>query len=196
MEKNPKKRSIIPFNKVIRKLRKSRGLTQAGLAKLTDIHPRTIAAMETGLIQNPTFDNLLRISHSFGISLKDLIGRAEGETSGAALSGNEKGELDIAHSPSGTHLISYTPLDKDIFVGKIILDGRKRIDGKKLGRAKKIFLQAIIGKMELVLEDKNYFLAEGGWLLFDGGLGWNLYNPLLKKSSSLIVSVPSLIGAS
>ncbi|MDD5084521.1 MAG: helix-turn-helix transcriptional regulator [Candidatus Omnitrophica bacterium] len=194
--KNPQKSNTLPINKVIRELRKSRGLTQAELAKLANIHPGTIAAMETGLIQNPTFENLLKVSHSFGLSLKNLIGRAEGETSSAVLSGNEKGEVDIAHSPLGAHLISYTPLNKDVFVGKIILDGKKKIDGKKLGRAKKIFLQAIIGKMGLTVEEKNYFLTEGEWLLFDGGLAWGLSNPLLKKSSSLIVSVPSLIGSS
>lgn len=56
----------------MRYYRKKKGLTQADLAYLTDIHRTYIGGIEQ-CKRNPSFEILVKIAHAFAISLADLF---------------------------------------------------------------------------------------------------------------------------
>lgn len=62
----------------IAKLRKSKGLTQAGLARRSGVSQPMIAQIESGKLNNLTLKTLARTARALGAGLKiDLISRAE-----------------------------------------------------------------------------------------------------------------------
>ncbi|MEK7482653.1 MAG: helix-turn-helix transcriptional regulator [Patescibacteria group bacterium] len=57
----------------IKKLRKSKGLSQEKLARLADVANNTIIKIEAGKNQNPTLDTLKKIAKALEMSVDDLI---------------------------------------------------------------------------------------------------------------------------
>jgi len=61
------------IGKNIRRLRKSRGLSQDRLSKLADVSYNSIIKLETGGIRNPTIETLQKIAKALGVSVDDLL---------------------------------------------------------------------------------------------------------------------------
>ncbi|KKR46492.1 MAG: Transcriptional regulator, Cro/CI family [Parcubacteria group bacterium GW2011_GWA2_40_143] len=61
------------ITKNLRKLRKSKGLSQEKLARLADVANNTIIKIEAGKNQNPTLDTLKKIAKALEISVDELI---------------------------------------------------------------------------------------------------------------------------
>jgi transcriptional regulator with XRE-family HTH domain len=61
------------ITKNLRKLRKSKRLSQEKLARLADVANNTIIKIEAGKNQNPTLDTLKKIAKALEISVDDLI---------------------------------------------------------------------------------------------------------------------------
>jgi len=57
----------------LRKLRKSKGLSQEKLARLADVANNTIVKIEAGKNQNPTLDTLKKIAKALEVSVDELI---------------------------------------------------------------------------------------------------------------------------
>jgi transcriptional regulator with XRE-family HTH domain len=57
----------------LRKLRKTKGLSQEKLARLADVANNTIVKIEAGKNKNPTLDTLQKIAKTLGVSVDDLI---------------------------------------------------------------------------------------------------------------------------
>ena len=57
----------------LRRLRKTKSLTQEKLARLADLTNNTIIKIESGKNQNPTLDTLKSISKALGVSVDELI---------------------------------------------------------------------------------------------------------------------------
>ena len=60
-----------------KELRKGKGLTQSGLAKLLGVEQATVAMWEVGT-NNPTADKLPKIAEILGCTIDDLFGRESG----------------------------------------------------------------------------------------------------------------------
>lgn len=58
----------------IKKLRRTKELSQEKLARLADVANNTIIKIEAGRNQNPTLDTLKKISKVLQVSVDELIG--------------------------------------------------------------------------------------------------------------------------
>lgn len=91
--------SYVPIGRVLKQIRQTRGLTQVELARRTGIDHRTITAIETGRILNPSLFNLKRLTQSLGITLKELFARTEAEEISSLFIGTQKGEYQTPSTP-------------------------------------------------------------------------------------------------
>ena len=71
MPRKAKSRTL--FAERLAQIRKTRGLSQRELARLTDVSPRVIGLYET-IIKNPTPAVVVRIAKSLKVSIDDLMG--------------------------------------------------------------------------------------------------------------------------
>lgn len=61
------------LSKNIKKLRRTKRLSQERLARLADVANNTIIKMESGENTNPTLETLKRVAKALGVSIDDLI---------------------------------------------------------------------------------------------------------------------------
>ncbi|OQX50393.1 hypothetical protein B5M47_03825 [candidate division CPR3 bacterium 4484_211] len=66
-------REVSQIGKILKKLRKEKGLSQDRLSKLADISYNTVIKLESGGITNPTIKTLQKIVKVLGISVDDLL---------------------------------------------------------------------------------------------------------------------------
>jgi len=66
-------KTIPTISKNIKKLRKTKDLSQDKLSRLADVSHATIIKIESGGIQNPTIDTVQKIAKALGVSLDDLM---------------------------------------------------------------------------------------------------------------------------
>jgi len=74
MEMNSK----IPLGEFIRKLRKGKGLSLAGVERITHISRSYLCKLENSLRCNPTMDIIFRLSKCFGIEVSTIAQFCEG----------------------------------------------------------------------------------------------------------------------
>lgn len=61
--------------KNIKRYRKEKGLSQDKLARLADISHAAIVKIESGGIQSPSIDTVLKVAKALGVSVEDLINK-------------------------------------------------------------------------------------------------------------------------
>lgn len=71
------------FGRVLRELRRSRGLSQDKLADLTDTHRTYISQLERGL-RCPSLKTVEAVAAALSISIRDLMGLVEEDKAGRA----------------------------------------------------------------------------------------------------------------
>lgn len=59
------------------KLRKEKGLTQEGLARKANISYHTLIKIESGGIENPKIETLIKLSDALEVTIDELIGRSK-----------------------------------------------------------------------------------------------------------------------
>lgn len=64
---------IIHFQKISKKIREQKGLSQEKLARLADVANNTLIKMESGENKNPTLETLKKVAKALEISVDDLI---------------------------------------------------------------------------------------------------------------------------
>jgi len=63
------------YLKKLAKLRKEKGLTQESLARKANISYHTLIKLESGRIQNPTIETIIKIANVLNINIDDLVER-------------------------------------------------------------------------------------------------------------------------
>ena len=76
----------------IRRLRTERNLSQEQLAELLEVSRQSVSKWETAKA-NPDMDKIMQMANLFGVSLLEILGTEEGETS-AAEEENNRGEME------------------------------------------------------------------------------------------------------
>lgn len=59
----------------IKKIRKSKGLTQEKLARLADISNNTLVKIEMGMAKEPTITTMTKIADALDVSIDEIVGR-------------------------------------------------------------------------------------------------------------------------
>jgi len=184
----------LPIGSILRDLRKKAGLTQKKLAEKAALDPRTLAAMETGRIQNPTLLNLKNLAEVFGLSLQNLFGLFESEQKSRLRVGSQTGEFSLEYPKNRFRIIAYLERQAPFFVGKLLVDSKGTVNSNSLALPKQVFLQGVLGKLNFSLERKEFLLKEGQTLYFDGRLNYQFSNPLLREATALIITIPSFLN--
>jgi len=61
------------YLKNLAKIRKEKGLTQEGLARKADISYHTLVKIESGGIENPKIETVIKLAEALGVSLDKLV---------------------------------------------------------------------------------------------------------------------------
>lgn len=59
--------------RLVKKLRKQRGLTLKGLSALTRLNPGTLSRIEAGARRDPKGTTVYRLAQAFGVSMETLM---------------------------------------------------------------------------------------------------------------------------
>jgi transcriptional regulator with XRE-family HTH domain len=62
----------IKFGKKVKVIRLTKGMSQAGLAKVLGVHSTYVSGIERGL-RNLSLKNIEKLAKALGVSIKDLI---------------------------------------------------------------------------------------------------------------------------
>lgn len=184
--------SVIGNN--LKRYRLEQGFTLKKLSGASGIKVSTLNAIEKGRIQSPSFPNLRLLAKALSVP-QDCLLEDAAETP-PLYKGDLKGAVEFKFKKDGLTLISYTPLMKELFVGKAVLEPKKTFDFKKFPRLAFLFVEVIFGKLDIKWETKNFTLPEGENLSLRSPQGKIIRNPFqMKETSFLLVTKPSLIAA-
>lgn len=184
------------IGRIIREIRMKQGMTARELARRVGVDPRLINAIEMGRIRNPSLDRLSDIATAIGLNLSQLLTKYETRKPGNFSEGGAQGEFMMDFPNKGFRLISYTVPIKEMFCGKMILDGKKSVDKTKFPMAVLIFIQVIIGKMIVNYQGDDMTFKEGQSFLLNGRYEFAISNPAARATSFLLVTTPAPWGQS
>jgi transcriptional regulator with XRE-family HTH domain len=178
----------------LRKYRLERRLTLQALSKLCGVKGVTLSSIEHGRIQTPSFKNLERIAGALAIPREALFEKPDEPA--PFYKGDLKGSVRFEFKKEGLSLLSYTPLLKELFIGKGVLKPKKTFDLKQFPSLTFLFLEVIFGKLEVAWEGRRLLLAEGENLSLRCPGKKSVLNPFqMRETSFLVVATPSLISA-
>lgn len=184
----------LDVNKAIRRIREQKKLSGAALCrKAGGLDPRTLTAIEKGRIKNPSIQTLEAVARGLEVSVSEIFREAESGMSRFFSQGTQKGMCQMDFPSLGAKIVSFTPLIKDFFCGKLILGPHKKLDQELLHEARPIFISVMVGRCEVSIEGKSFVLKEGDNLYFNGILKHTFYNPLERESVLLLVTSPSFV---
>lgn len=190
--KGMERREEMRLGLTIRKLRERRGLSGAELCRRgRGIDPRTLNAIEKGRIRNPSLEHLERIAKGLGCLVSDLFSRAEVDLKRNYARGTSKGVFQMEFAKWGLKVVSATPPIPEFFCGKLILAPQRKVPGELLNRPSPLFLEVVIGRIEIAVENEAVTLSEGENLYFNGGLRHSFRNILNRESALWFVTAPS-----
>ncbi len=61
------------YLKNLAKIRKGKGFTQEGLSRKADISYHTLVKIESGGIENPKIETVIKLAEALGVSLDELV---------------------------------------------------------------------------------------------------------------------------
>ena len=179
----------------LKQIRKEKKMTLLVLSENSGVKLSTLSAIEQGRILSPSLESLEKIAQTLEIPRDTLLG--SGEEFPTFYKSDLKGVVECVYKKEGLTLVSFTPLLKEIFIGKAVLKPKKSIDFNKFQNLTFVFLEIIFGKLEAKWESQNSLVTEGENLSLRPPQGKILSNPLgTKETSFLIVTRPSIISAS
>ncbi len=193
---NPEAKDGIPLGKTVRRLRENAGLSGVELCRRSGgIDPRTLSAIETGRIRNPSLDALHAIARGLGCLVRDLFTQMELGLGRNYHIGSQKGSFEIRFPKSGLTLISATPPSPYFFCGKLILAPKGKAEGELLARPVPLFIEVVMGRIEIDVEKEKTSLKEGENIFFNGGLNHSFRNLSNRESVLWLVTAPSFFAA-
>ena len=147
----------------VRRLREEREIRSVELCRRGQrLDPKTLTALEKGRIKNPSIATLQALARGFGMTVSDLFRQMELQQQDFFSLGSQKGLCKIDFSSRGVQLISFTPLNKAMFCGKMILEGQKGFDEKLLDHSGIFFMMTLIGQVEGDIEGEKSRPEGGG----------------------------------
>jgi len=174
--------------------RKKQGFSLAELSLKSGVKLATLSAIERGRIHNPSPQKVHRIAAALEVS-SDCLFSEPGATP-RLYKGNLKGFVEFKFKTLGLSLVSYTPLMSELFIGKGVLKAKHSLDFQHFPRVSLTFIEVIIGKLQMMEQNKKLFITEGENVSLHSPLEYVLENPYqMKETSFLIVTRPSLINA-
>lgn len=169
-------------------LRKKKGLTQQGLAKLAGIPRSTLTYLESGS-GNPSLNNLIKLSACLQVSLEELISAPRDFAKHLTLD-----ELPKKMKNQGKVAIYKILVDPipGMDIEKIFLKVGGGFKGNPHIRGTKEYFLCLKGKVKIVVAANTYILEENDILIFPGDQNHS-YNNIGHKES-IGISVVALFS--
>jgi DNA-binding XRE family transcriptional regulator len=184
----------VNLNETIVRLRKERRLSATQLCeKAGNLNVKTLSAIETGRIKNPSVHTLQALARGLGFTVSDLFRSSEAEQDRNLYVGTQKGFSQMEFPAFGIKVVSYTPFVRDFFCGKLILASKRKLDQAILKYHAPLYISMLVGKVEATVAGRMFPLKEGENLFFNGILEHSFYNPLEKEAIFLLVTAPSFL---
>lgn len=137
-------------------------------------------------------ESLRRLAHAMGMELSEMIALAEGKQSENFYFGEQEPEFTAQFKRQGILLSSDTPPNKDLFVGRLVLDPGVELSDR-LTHDCLIFLRPTNANIEVSVGEQKRLLSVNQKVLFNGKLPHRVKNPsLTSKATSLFITTPSL----
>lgn len=187
--------SEIQLGSAIRAIREQKGKKAIQIAKASGIDPRTLAAIETGRIKNPSLNSIQAIAKALEVSPADIFFHCDLEKRENIYQGDQKGEFTVDFSAEKFKVVSLIPFTPDFFIGKILMSGDARIRANMFSVRGYFFVQVILGKLDVTVAQKKLVLKEGEHLLLNGKMPHQFVNPLHRETSFFLVTVPSFMNS-
>lgn len=182
-EKKSQLFSGLKLGETLRRLRVKQDLSGAELCRRSGgLDPRTLVAIEKGRIKNPSLESLQKLAAGLGCLVKDIFAACETGLQQNYQVGSQKGAFQFEFPETGLKIISATPFRSPFFCGKLILAPKGHISGDLLKSPFPVFLEIVLGKVELTLEDQTLTLKEGENVFFNGGFSYALKNLLNRET--------------
>lgn len=178
---------------IIRMLREKQGIRSVDLARLSNVNPVTLAAIESGRIKNPSLDSIQSVAKALQMSTAEFFALVESQELEGVYHGSQKGAAVLDFKQQNFRLVSNTPLTHQFFIGKVMLDGGGQIDSEVLALKTSIFIQLIIGKLVVRAGLKEYFLKEGDHFLVSQYVSRSITNPSLREATFSLTTFPSFL---
>lgn len=185
---------LIRPGRVIAERRRRMGLKAIELSRLSGVDPRTLDAIEKERVKMPSLTTLEPLVRVLGISVASLFSDGRPQVKRMFHQGGQKGLHTLEFPKDGFRVICYTPLVPDMFVGKVIIEGEKRIASHALPVSGSVFVQVLIGRLLVAIGDSEYSIREGNYAFFDGNVPHHYLNPQSKDNSFLLVTIPSFLS--
>ncbi len=185
---------IFNLNQTIRRLRQEKRLTGAELCRRAgNLDPRTLTALEKGRIKNPSIQTLESVSKGLDLTISGLFRQAKMRLERNFYLGSQKGAFQMDFPSWGVKMVSFTPLTKDFFCGKMILASHRRLDQTFMDHRMPMYVSTVVGRVEVSLENRKFLLREGENLFFNGILQHSFYNLTERETVLFMVTAPSFL---
>ncbi len=154
-----------------------------------------VNCLENGKYHTVSLESLQAVSSVFGISLRDLLARAEGNSLVPLKRGREgEGEFILDYPEAGLRIISWIPRRKDFFLGNLFLKANRQVSNGILPHTHLLFFEMVKGTMLITFPDREMVLKEKEYVFFDGRLDYELYNPHgIDEARAMITAFPSFL---
>src|SRR4051812_11428860 len=168
----------------IKQLRQTRGMTQAQMAKLSELPRATWANLESGGA-NPTLSVLHRVAQALQVSLEEIIAAARAE-----VKHYPKGSLPMR--TRGSVVVHSLLPDKipGMLIERLELPAGARLVGVPHTPGTREYLTCETGELELVAAGEAWRIAEGDVVVFRGDQRHSYTN--LSRRTSVGYSVVML----
>lgn len=174
------------MSSLIRVLREDKGISQRRLSQLSGISRGRLQRLENGQFATATYAELEKIAKALDLDVGKIF-RASHPASDSVYQGKLGENFFHYQDPNGgCSVISQGPPQGDVFMVKVILSGRKSIPSRELPPADTVFLQAVIGAIQVFVDDKPYDIPEGDHLIFSAKPSYSLYNPSIHEQISVL----------
>lgn len=184
----------LDIQSAVRRIRLEKKLSGVELCRRAgDLDPRTLTAIEKGRIKNPTIKTLQSLARGLGVTVSDLFRSVEMEFEQNYCVGTPKGAFLLDFSKKGLKIVSFTPLIRDFFCGKLILGPKVKITDTLMDHPFPIFISVLVGSLEITVDNQTTLLKEGDNIFFHGVLEHTFANPLHRETSLLMLMAPSFL---
>ena len=188
------KEQTLDIQSAIRRMRETRNLSGVQFCRLAgDMDPKTLTALEKGRIRNPSIKTLESCARALGVTISAIFREAEVRHEEHYIVGTQKGAFLLDFAKWGVKMVSFTPLIRDFFCGKMTLGSKVRLKEDLLECDFPLYISCLVGKVEITVEGEKTILREGQNIFFNGVLKHSIYNPLYKEASMLIMMAPSFL---
>jgi len=180
----------------IKALRQMQKISANAFAKKVGIDAQALNAIESGRTKNPSLERIQTIAKALGLTRAELFLSYDNPKPAGFQKANPPGEFVMSFGKRGFKVISYTPPLSEMFCGKLILYSKSMMDETGFLLPVMIFIQVIIGKVNVTWMGNEHLLREGRIAYFDGRYSFKISNTTHRDASLLFFTSPAPWGQS